>query len=137
LLIHASDLLQQQIKPTESIQELLHNSILQEWVRNGVDFHKNKRTTCAFCGGIISDDLWNKLDAHFSKESEELRIKIKDIIRELEKEKLKYDDLIKLQSTSFYSVFKNDFEKLCHEMKSHIEICNKSISTLIESLNKR
>ena len=82
-----NDLLKKQIKPNEPIIELINDSLLQEWVRQGVDKHKDKRTTCAFCGNPINKSLWDKLDAHFSKESEELRKELKTKIDQLEQAK--------------------------------------------------
>lgn len=38
---------------------------------------KVKRETCAFCGNVIDLKLWEKIDAHFNKESEDLRVLIK------------------------------------------------------------
>jgi wobble nucleotide-excising tRNase len=82
-------LLGREIKPTESIQDLLNDALLQEWVRTGIEYHKGKRTNCAFCGGNIPPKLWQKLDAHFSKESEELRNEINNHITLVEQEKQK------------------------------------------------
>lgn len=41
------------------------------------------RETCAFCGGIITPDRWKLLDAHFSKESEELKKVLKNCLTNL------------------------------------------------------
>jgi hypothetical protein len=77
------EMLRKEMKPTKSIQELINDSILQEWVREGIPHHKGKRDTCAFCGGKLPDDLWEKLEAHFNKESEELRDALKKQIQAL------------------------------------------------------
>ena len=53
----AEQLLSKEIKPTKSIQELLNDHLLQEWVRDGIEHHKNKRTRCAFCGEVLSEGL--------------------------------------------------------------------------------
>jgi len=76
----AEQLLAREIKPTQSIQELLNDHLLQEWVRDGIEHHKSKRNNCAFCGAVLPEDLWDKLDAHFSKESEILRQGFKSLI---------------------------------------------------------
>ena len=76
-LNQVNQLLKKHIKPSEPISELVNNSILQEWVRQGINKHKGLRNTCGFCGNPIDETLWDKLDAHFSKESEELRKEIK------------------------------------------------------------
>ena len=83
-LNQVNELLKKQIKPSEPIIELVNNSLLQEWVRQGIDKHKNLTDTCGFCGNPINENLWGKLDAHFSKESEDLRKEIKLKIDKLE-----------------------------------------------------
>ncbi|RYE16838.1 MAG: hypothetical protein EOP45_16780, partial [Sphingobacteriaceae bacterium] len=73
-------MLLKEIKPNEQISILINDSLLQEWVRHGIDNHKGKHEKCAFCGGTLPLDIWTKLDAHFNKESEELRESINNLI---------------------------------------------------------
>ena len=70
----SKQLLKKQIKPSAPILELINNALLQEWVREGIKYHKDKRKECAFCGGKLSAGLWDKLGAHFNKESESFKI---------------------------------------------------------------
>ncbi|MCW2482193.1 AAA family ATPase, partial [Candidatus Symbiopectobacterium sp. NZEC135] len=69
LQTQANNLLSYEVKPDETIQDLINNSLLQEWVRSGINLHKGVRDTCAFCGGVIPHNLWEQLDSHFNKES--------------------------------------------------------------------
>jgi len=68
----ATELLTRRIKPTLAIQELLNDTALQAWVKQGVPLHKDKRDTCAFCRQNLPHDIWQIFDAHFSKESSDL-----------------------------------------------------------------
>jgi hypothetical protein len=61
----SKNLLTKKIAPTDPIQELLDDAILQAWVKDGMSHHKDKRKTCGFCGGVLSQELWKKLDKHF------------------------------------------------------------------------
>lgn len=54
------EILTKSIKPSFPIQELLNDSLLQEWVRSGSSLHKEKRDTCAFCGNLIDESTWKK-----------------------------------------------------------------------------
>ena len=96
------EILSKEIKPTKSIQELLNDAVLQEWVRHGIPHHRDKRETCAFCSSKLPDDLWEKLDAHFSKESEELRKTIEEHLSYIQQEKDCIKDLLKLKENQFY-----------------------------------
>jgi hypothetical protein len=63
----SQELIKKEIKPTRSIQELLNDHLLQNWVRDGIEHHRNKRTECAFCGAVLPEALWARLDAHFKR----------------------------------------------------------------------
>lgn len=131
------ELLNKEIKPTKPIQELINDVVLQEWVRNGIPHHKGKRNTCAFCGNKLPDDLWKKLDAHFNKESEELRDKLKKQIQALEREKIKPENILALSRDSFYSLFQDSFDKEKITLEIEIEKYNEIIDVLITNLKKR
>lgn len=78
-----------------------------------------------------------KLDEHFSKESEELRIEIENKIIELKRGKSALESFIKFSENSFYSKFEDkikiklkDWENLKLEYENNIDI-------LIDNLDKR
>jgi len=132
-----NDLLQKQIKPSEPIAELISDSLLQEWVRQGIDKHKGKRETCGFCGNAINETLWNKLDAHFSKESEALRNELKLKIDQLEQAKNNLIGFFSLTKEQFYSNFAPNFESLQKQWNTTIQTYSQSIDTLISNLKER
>jgi len=107
-----NELLKRKIKPSEPIAELINDSLLQEWVRQGIEKHKDKRDTCGFCGSSINKSLWDKLDAHFSKESEELRKELKNKIDQLEQAKKNLDSFFSLTKEQFYSNYAPQFDAL-------------------------
>ena len=130
-------LLGREIKPTESIQDLLNDALLQEWVRTGIEYHKGKRTNCAFCGGNIPPELWQKLDAHFSKESEELRNEINNHITFVEQEKQKINNVLKLEKTKFYSIFYEQFDEKKKSWDLEVKQYCTSMDGLISELRNR
>jgi wobble nucleotide-excising tRNase len=98
----ANRLLAKEIKPNQPITDLINDSLLQEWVRQGIAHHKNKRVNCGFCGNPIPDDLWGKIDAHFNKESEDLRKEINTQIEALKRSKEGISNYLKLNKDLFY-----------------------------------
>ncbi|WP_335998146.1 AAA family ATPase [Fusobacterium polymorphum] len=127
-----NQLLKTQIKITEPIQELLNNSLLEKWVRQGKELQKN-RETCAFCGSILTDEIWEKINKHFNNESEifikkldETLEQIKILEKRLENYKMLNSENIistlseKLKSELFF--FNTDREKL---RKYYIDIKEK------------
>jgi wobble nucleotide-excising tRNase len=136
-LNQVNELLKKQIKPSEPITELVNNSLLQEWVRQGIDKHKNLRETCGFCGNPIGDNLWDKLDAHFSKESEDLRKEIRLKIDKLEQSKINLSDFFTLLKESFYANLHSQFDTLQKQWNSTIRTYIKNIDVLIFQLIER
>jgi wobble nucleotide-excising tRNase len=132
-----NNLLKKKIKPSMPITELINNSLLQEWVRQGIEKHKGIRETCGFCGNPIDKLLWDKLDAHFSKESEDLRKEIQTKIDKLEQAKKNLDSFFSLTKEQFYSNFAPQFEALQKQWNATTETYSKSIDKLILELKER
>jgi len=134
----AEQLLSKEIKPTKSIQELLNDHLLQEWVRDGIEHHKNKRTRCAFCGAILPEDLWDKLDAHFNKESEILREDLKSLIAAINTEKESAKKITTISEEQLYSSYqvklKSQNKTLLKEIKNYLDILD---SLIAEVENRR
>lgn len=125
------------IKPSVPIQELLNDAILASWVRNGIEYHRGKRIRCGFCGQNLPEDLWNRLDAHFSKESEDLREAILDLITTIEQEEQKVKALFTFKKDQFYSIYKDSFDKIKDEWNIEIaKYCN-NLDKLRNELNAR
>lgn len=130
-------LITRQIKPSQPITDLVNNSLLQEWVRQGIDKHKDKRETCGFCGSNLPFDLWDKLDAHFSKESEELRNEIIKLIEVLETAKQSLDSFISVNKDDFYANVGVKFEATNKKWSATSKAYSKGIDKLISKLQER
>lgn len=65
------------------LQELVENDLLQAWVDQGRELQK-ERKRCAFCGNPITAERWEALNAHFSKESEDLKSELTTLKEKLE-----------------------------------------------------
>lgn len=128
----AEQLISKDIKPTQSIQDLLSNHLLQEWVRDGIEHHKKKRTICAFCGSVLPEDLWDKLDAHFSKESETLREDLKSLIVAINTEKKSVAKITTIREEQLYSAYqaklKTQNQTLRKEIKKYSDILDSLIA---------
>jgi len=132
-----NNIVSKKIMPSTPIQDLLNDSLLQEWVRQGREYHEGKRTSCAFCGNPIDDELWKKLDEHFSKESEELRSNIIKKIHNLEKSKEGLESFISFSKDNFYSIFHGDVNALIKEWKTLKLSYDSNIDKLINRLKER
>lgn len=132
----AKKLIEKNITPSKPIQKLLDDSLLQEWVKNGQKFHKSSEH-CEFCGNPLPDDLLERLDAHFDKESEELESKIKAKIQNIKQEVGFLKDDLKLNSNEFYSEYKDEFESKRADYKKQIKQYKKNLQSLISLLEEK
>ncbi len=129
-------LVEKVITISEPIQDLVNNNLLENWVRQGRDLNKD-REICAFCQSPISEDLWEKLNKHFNTESENLRSNIQSLIRSINQEKQRIENINLPQKDLFYSEFHQNFDEIFTHFQEQKNAYISSLDTLIEQLNKR
>lgn len=117
------DVVTKEIFNTEKIKELLENSILNNWVKIGYEFHKeNNKCECSFCGNKISENRWNELDKHFDVETEKLLNDLKDLQNEITNEiQLIESKKNILDCSLFYSEFHEILNMTVIDLNSKIE----------------
>ena len=133
----SAGILAKEIKPSEPIQELLNDSLLQAWVRTGIGYHRNKRSTCGFCGQTLPQYLWEKLDAHFNEESLNLESKIEKEIRVIESEIESLLNITLPKKESFYASVYTSFEKLKNEFEKTLKNYKKEVRKILKKLEAR
>ena len=137
IILRAKELVERKIKASEPIQELLDDAILAAWVRNGRQHHKEKRKTCAFCGSILSQDLWGKLDKHFNLDSEELHRDLDVLLAEIDEERDRVSNLLEVKKLDLYSNFTSKLYELSELLsitsKKHCE----NLSHIKQQIHKR
>ncbi|MEK8851655.1 AAA family ATPase [Escherichia coli] len=99
----AEELLLRLIEPTLPIQELLNETALQMWVKEGIPLHKDKRDTCAFCRQNLPHDIWQVLGSHFSKESSALESSIDSCLTSITTEIQAIPNFLTLTGDKFYA----------------------------------
>jgi wobble nucleotide-excising tRNase len=133
-------LIEKKITLSEAIQDLVTDSLLQKWVDDGRKLHRNKRDKCAFCGGTITSDRWKKIDAHFSKESENLKNAIENEKTILERSKSYIENLLdtnKIVKDNYYSVLHDKFEETKEKWENTVNEYSDLISKLLDKLQER
>lgn len=105
----AETLLSKRIAPSIPLQELLDDSVLQAWVKAGMEHHRDKRTTCGFCGQALPSELWEKLDAHFSKESDDLSDALRRHDLLIGQELVRVQGILSLSEDAFYAKQRRTF----------------------------
>lgn len=130
-----------EIKPTKPIQDLINDALLEDWVRKGRNFHKAERENCAFCGNPLPDNLQKKLDEHFNKQSEDLRLKINnhlELVEEFENNfTTNVNSYLDIKLNDLYSIYHNDLSEQQSVIKKEKKEIFKTTKRLKEHLAKR
>lgn len=128
--------LEKKVSVHKIIDKLNQNSRLSDWVREGIDLHKEE-TICQFCGNTLTTERIEELNKHFSKEFDEVINTIKQKEDEINKHINDIDRYLLPDKARFYPEFQNEYENLSTKFKqiksNYIEIGKK----LIAELNKK
>lgn len=130
----AEPLLSKVITPTKAIEELLKDSALQLWVKQGMGHHRDKRSTCAFCRQDLPHDIWQVLDEHFSKESGDLETALDTAITSVANEIGTIAGLNTFTGTQFYADERTAFEASSIALSQALAVYRKDLEALKERL---
>lgn len=133
----ARELLGRQIKPTQAIQELLNESALQLWVKQGIPLHKDKRDACAFCRQSLPHDIWQVLDSHFSQESSDLESALNTCMTSVDSEINRIPGFMPLTGDKFYAEEKVSFEASKKSLAECLNIYKQDLEAVKAALEAR
>lgn len=133
----AEPLLSKVIKPTKAIEELLNDSALQLWVKQGIGHHRDRRSSCAFCRQDLPHDIWRVLDEHFSQESDDLETALDAAIISVNAEIDSIGGFNTLTGTQFYAEERAEFEGHSDALEQALTIYKKDLEALKKSLEAR
>jgi len=133
----AEPILSKVITPTTPIQELLNDSVLQLWVKQGIAHHRDKREVCAFCRQSLPHDVWQRLDEHFSKESGDLETALDNAITSVNGEIMAVDGFVSLKSDQFYTEERAAFDTSSKALAEALVVYKKDLETLKRLLETR
>lgn len=133
----AQELLSRSIKPTQAIQELLNETALQAWVKQGIPLHKDKRDTCAFCRQNLPHDIWQVLDSHFSKESSDLESLIDSCLTSVNSEIQAIAGFLTVTGDKFYAEEKVSFEASKKSLADCLKVYKQDLEALKTALDSR
>lgn len=130
-------LVEKRITLSSPIKDLIENSLLESWVRSGIPYHKNKRTTCGFCGNVLPPNLMTDLDNHFNQESEDLRLKLESLIPKIEDKIKSIDRMLSFDISRVYASEKELISKLEKKYKEFTKDYTSELNKLVDQLKKR
>lgn len=115
----SNDILSMEIKPTDTIQYLIDNALLQRWVREGMNVQREiDMDICGFCGQDLPENIWRKLDAHFSQETKDLEVRINKQIGLIENEIKSVDEIALPEKDQFYESTRLEFQDAMENLRN-------------------
>ncbi len=133
------ELVTKKIALSKTLQELVDDALLQKWVDEGRERNK-ERKTCAFCGGLLTQERWDALDAHFSKESEELKKDLQEQKETLEKAGKALDNFLEIKGfkkDGIYASLLGEYDKVITEWNAYVMQYKEAIGKLTALIQER
>jgi len=131
------ELLTRKIGRSDKIEDLVKSAVLNRWVKEGRNLHKEKRKICAFCNNEISDERWQEIDRHFDEESDKLEKDIINCLTNIKQEKELITKTTGFKKNDFYKEFHPEVELLSEEYLGIIENYQTSLKSIEKQLNER
>jgi wobble nucleotide-excising tRNase len=133
----AEALITKTISSSDKIEQLVKDAVLNRWVKEGRQYHKDKLDKCAFCGSDITDERWNELDSHFDEESEKLEKEIDSLQLEIQQQITGLNNCLIINKTVFYSKYHSDIERLIAFRQYVIDSIKLDLDKISEQLTNR
>ncbi len=111
LLKKVNLILSKNISTKQIIQKLKENPALNKWVKEGMELHKNEEQ-CQFCGNDLPQDLFERLNKHFSEEYNQLLNEIKSIQDAIENYKGNLTKIVLPDKARLYEEMQDNYEKV-------------------------
>ncbi|MFK5891874.1 MAG: AAA family ATPase [Pseudomonadota bacterium] len=135
LELHKSteSLLQKKPEFSNTMQYLVENEGVAEWIETGLKLHENK-DSCEFCGNEIKASRLNDLHAHFSKDLVAHKLELNTLLQQIENACVA--DVIKRES-EFNPQFIKRLRKVSVELNSSISVYNAELDKLSNKVKKK
>ncbi len=131
-----SELCSRSVGSSNKIQELLRDVALQEWVRQGIEKNKGRKS-CAFCGQSLTDNRWKELFSHFDEASESLNQDLLAIDAAIRAEKERIKNAFKPICSEFYSDYQKEITSLAEQYKNECVKCIAALDVLLQLVDQR
>lgn len=133
----AETLITKPISSSDKIEQLVKDSILNRWVKEGRQHHRDKLENCAFCGNEITDARWKELDSHFDEVSEKLEKEIDALLEEIQQQITALNSGLGINKTLFYSKYHRAIDRLIAFRQYVVDCIKSELGKITEQLETR
>ena len=132
----AEELLDRKISASSKIQELLFDTAISSWIREGMDLLEGKKI-CAFCGNTITDERWEIIHSHFDESLKRLEIDIDSLVARMETEKERVARSFTVDKNQFYCKYHQRIDTLIEKHRVVVKQYIDSLGVIIDQLNNK
>jgi wobble nucleotide-excising tRNase len=130
------DILKKTVSVQKIIEKLKQDYRLSQWVKEGLELHKNENT-CQFCGNKLTAERLEELNKHFSKEFDAFISVIDQKIKELDTLFDSINNYNLPDKARLYSEFKDKYESLCSSFNKKRELYKATIEQMKNLLKNK
>lgn len=113
-----------QVVLTDEIKKMFTSGEQQDWAKNGMKLHEGA-THCIFCGGEITEERWDRLNAFFNDEFSTLISRIDSCIIDTEEELKRFSAFTKYNKNQFYSELSSEAMRIQDDLvATYDEYCD-------------
>ncbi len=135
-LAAVTEILQREVAPQKPIEDLLSNSLLQDWVRSGIGLNQSRKT-CGFCGESFKEQFWQDLKAHFDEASEKIAADIDEMVSIISDDKNAIRSIVDANRGKFYSDIQTESEAAYSAVFTQLKLYADSLKSIESALQKR
>lgn len=131
-------ILQHKITPKEGLADLDNDPVRQDFAKNGLAVHSHKAgEVCAFCGNLISEDRWRKLEIYFDDSLKQLDYKIQQHYNSLNNAIKQIECIELLDRSRFYAEYVSKADEVNALIQNTTKIAKNFLLLLQDALDKK
>lgn len=135
-IVDVKEILNRKVTAQKIIEKLKQNGSLNQWVREGLELHKEENT-CQFCGNPLTSERIEELNKHFSQEFDSLISTIEQKKDELDKHAESIKGYSLPDEARFYKEFQEKYKELLESFNQKKEEYVSTIKKLTEELERK
>ena len=123
---------------SEAIARLRDKPDIADWVERGRALHaEHGHSQCEFCAQPLPESRWKEIEAHFSKEDQQLKEEIQQTITDVKALRAKAAAVMLPDRLALYSEFRVQYDKARESFSLAVEKINRELDALEGLLNEK
>lgn len=124
---------------SQVLDELVSDSGLAAWIREGLDYHTggNTSSTCRFCGQTLPQDRITKLQGHFNDQYNRFLEEVQSKVADLQSKQKDISKISLPPRAALYDHLSDEYVKAVSALETHIAGIEAYLNALILALQQK